>query len=70
MLDAEARERAAVAQVPQGLPDAKATAARNEQLAAQYARAAELLEWLAERATRLHELNRPAPLFPGRRTQQ
>lgn len=70
VLDAEARERAAVAKALRGMPDAKATAARNERLAAQYARAAELLEWLAERATRLHELNRPAPLFPGRRTQQ
>ena len=59
-----------MAKAIRNMPNAKTTAARNEQLAAQYARAAELLEWLAERATRLHELNRPRPLFAGRRTRQ
>ena len=66
LLDAEARERAAVARALKNMPDAKATAAANEKLAAQYARAAELLEWMAERATRLSELTRPAPLFRKR----
>ena len=66
MLDDVAEERAAVAKCLKGLPNGARQAAANEKLAAQFARAAELLEWLAERATRLHELNRPVPLFPSK----